>query len=271
MTRSRFSSKLSNSIAAPVRLVTSRRTRAPVGASISAGANPPSSTASGTVRSSAATPPATPRLSVNARARRVRGRMAIENAFQFQITSRPRGCQDLRARSEAVDAVLAARPAPAALPARRADAVELHPVAADDEAEEAADALLQALELLAGELHDLAAALADDVVVVLLIVLHRLVTRLPVVEVALGGQAALLEQLEGAVHGRVPDARVHAPDGGVELLDGEVALGAEEDAGDVVALRRRLEPALAQRLLEPPHAGAHGHGGRLARAAAPAL
>src|SRR5207249_2716636 len=86
------------------------------------------------------------------------------------------------------------------------------------------------LELLAGELDDLAAALADDVVMVLLIVLHRLVPCLPVVEVALRGQAALLEQLEGAVHRRVPDARIHAPDGGVELLDGEVALGAEDGA-----------------------------------------
>ena len=73
----------------------------------------------------------------------------------------------------------------AALPAVRADAVELHPVAAHDEAQEAGDPLLLALELLAVELDDLAAALADDVVVVLRRLLGRLVARLPVVEVAL--------------------------------------------------------------------------------------
>src|SRR5206468_5963830 len=131
--------------------------------------------------------------------------------------------------SEAVDAALAARVAPAAFPALRADAVELHPVAPDHEAEEAPDALLQALELLARELDDLAAALADDVVVVLLVVLHRLVARLPVVEVSLRGEAALLEELERAIHGGVADAWIHALDRGVELLDGEVPLGAEKD------------------------------------------
>ena len=56
--------------------------------------------------------------------------------------------------------------------------------------EEARDALLQLLELLAVELDDLPAALADDVVVVLLLVLGGLVARLPVVEVALVGQSA---------------------------------------------------------------------------------
>ena len=65
-------------------------------------------------------------------------------------------------------------------------------MAPDDEAEEAPDPILQTLELLARELDDLPAALADDVVVLLLIVLHRLVARLPIVEVALGGEPALL-------------------------------------------------------------------------------
>jgi len=46
-----------------------------------------------------------------------------------------------------------------------ADAVELHPVPRDDEAEEAADLVLEPLQLLARELDDLPAALADDVVV----------------------------------------------------------------------------------------------------------
>src|SRR5438128_8827536 len=156
--------------------------------------------------------------------------------------------------------VLAAWAPPAPFPALRADPVQLYPVAPHDKAEKTSDAFLQPLELLARELDDLPAALADDVIVLLLIVLHRLVARLPIVEVALGREPALLQQLEGAVHGRVSDTRIHAPHGCVELFHREMPLGAEEDARDVVALRRRFEAALAQRLLESSHAGAHGHG-----------
>src|SRR5262249_2915043 len=120
------------------------------------------------------------------------------------------------------------------------------------------DALLEPLQLLARELDDLPAALADDVVV-RRIALDGLEARLAVVEVPLGGEPHLLEQLERPVHGCVPDARVHLADRPVELVDREVALGAEEDARDVVSLRRRLEPPLAQRLLELPHPRARGH------------
>src|SRR5579864_2368573 len=66
-----------------------------------------------------------------------------------------------------VDPSLAPGLAITSFAARRADAVELHAMAADDEAEEAPDPLLQPLELLARELDDLAAALAEDVIVVL--------------------------------------------------------------------------------------------------------
>src|SRR5262249_13364912 len=147
-----------------------------------------------------------------------------------------------------------------ALTALLADAVQLHPVPAHDEAEEAGDLLLEALQLVARELDDLAAALADDVVVVLLLLLDRFVARLAVVEVALGREAALLQELEGAIHRRVADARVHPLDRAVQLLDGEVALRPEEDPGDVVALRRRLEAALAQGLVEALHARPGRHG-----------
>src|SRR5207302_4486668 len=90
----------------------------------------------------------------------------------------------------------------AAFAAGGADAVELHAVATDDEAEEAADAVLVALELLAGKLDDLAAALADDVVVLATLGLDRLEARLAVVEVALCGEPDLLQQLERPVDGR---------------------------------------------------------------------
>ena len=59
-------------------------------------------------------------------------------------------------------AVLGTGRAPPALAALGADAVELHAVAPHHEAEEATDAVLEALQLLARELDDLAAALADE-------------------------------------------------------------------------------------------------------------
>src|SRR2546425_5353551 len=169
--------------------------------------------------------------------------------------------------SDAVHAVLGTGRAPPALPALGADAVELHAVAPHHEAEEATDAVLEALQLLARELDDLAAALADDVVVVLALALDRLEARLAVVEVALGSEPDLLEQLERAVDGGVADAGVHLLDRRVELLDGEVPRGAEEHARDVVPLGGRFETPLAQRLLEPPHPRAHRHGGGVQPAA----
>src|SRR5206468_8272426 len=97
------------------------------------------------------------------------------------------------------------------LAAVRADAVELHPVPAHDETEKARDPLLLALELLAVELDDLAAALADDVVVVLRRLLTGLIACLAVLEVALGGEPALLEQLERPIDGRIPHPRIRLP------------------------------------------------------------
>src|SRR5437879_2544878 len=162
--------------------------------------------------------------------------------------------------SDAVHAGLGTGRAPPALAALGADAIELHAVAPHHEAEEATDAVLEALQLLARELDDLAAALADDVVVVLALPLDRLEARLAVVEVALGSEPDLFEQLERAVDGGVADAGVHLLDRRVELLDGEVPRGAEEHARDVVPLGGRFETPLAQRPLEPPHPRAYRHG-----------
>src|SRR5438093_8146372 len=100
-------------------------------------------------------------------------------------------------------AALAAAAPPAPLAALPADAIQLHAVAPDDEAEEAADALLEPLELLAGELDDLPAALADDVIVRLRLLLDRLEPRLAVVEVPFRREAALLQELERPVDGGI--------------------------------------------------------------------
>src|SRR5579862_114586 len=159
----------------------------------------------------------------------------------------------------AMDAAFGGAVVAAAFAAGGADAVQLHAVAADGEAEEAADAVLQVLELLAGKLDDLAAALADDVIVLARLGLDRLEARLAVVEVALRREADLLQQLERPVDGGVADARAHLAHGAVELVDRDVLLGREEDTRDVVALRGRLETPSAQRLLELPHARTHRH------------
>src|SRR5579885_3458040 len=163
-TRSRLSAKLSNSIATGVRLVTSMRTRLCAGASISLGLNPPSATLSAIVGSSGAraSPPS-----------------LIEIGYQFHTAGRPLSSPFYGRRLHPVHAVLATRAA-AALAAVCAHAVELDAVAAHDEAQKPADALLEPLELLARELDDLPAALADDVVVVSLLAFDRLVAGLPV-------------------------------------------------------------------------------------------
>jgi hypothetical protein len=112
----------------------------------------------------------------------------------FQLLDGPTRCQPPPpsapgpSGSDALDAALAGRLPALALAAFRADAVELHAMAPDREAEEPADPLLQPLELLARELDDLPAPLADDVVVVLGLVLDRLEACLAVVEVPLGGE-----------------------------------------------------------------------------------
>src|SRR5262249_24317749 len=115
-------------------------------------------------------------------------------------------------------------PPRAAFATLAADAVQLELVAAYDEAEKPRDPLLQLLQLVAGELHDLSTALADDVIVVLHFLFGRhLVPRLPVVEVALGGDAALPQQAQRAIDGGVADPRVGAPHGVMDLLDRSVS------------------------------------------------
>src|SRR5688572_4667663 len=117
-------------------------------------------------------------------------------------------------------------------PALRAHAVKLHLVARDDEAELLSDVLLQPFDGVVRELDDPAAPLADQVVVMVLI-LDVLEARFAVVKVAFGSEPALPEQPDGAVHGGVAYPRVHALHLAVELLDADVAVVREEHARDV--------------------------------------
>ena len=117
-------------------------------------------------------------------------------------------------------------------------------MAVDDEADVGRDLVLDALDLRAGELEDLAARLADEVVVVLPLVL-ALEPRLAL-EHELLGQARRLQELERPVDGRPPDvgaALLHELE---EVVHGEVALGAQEGVQDHFALLAALEVVLDQ-------------------------
>ncbi len=111
---------------------------------------------------------------------------------------------------------------------------------------------LQRFDALFFEFHDRATLGADQVVVV--VAFGALVASLPVEEVALDGQAALGEQLHGSVNGGVPNARVDALDGVVQLLDADVALARKKHLRDVVALRGPFESEPVQVFAEDPEA-----------------
>src|SRR5262245_8320257 len=100
------------------------------------------------------------------------------------------------------------------------------------------DVLLRLLDHRALELHDLAAARAHQMIVVLVLDLEA---RDTVVEVAFARETGLTEQLHGAIHRRIADVRVLLADALVELLARDVTLHAEEDLEDGLALTRVLE------------------------------
>lgn len=102
--------------------------------------------------------------------------------------------------------------------------------------------ILQCLDPLVYKLEDGAAAGADEVVVVATVELGEFVAGLAVHEVAALGESAVNEQLERAVDGGLAYLGVYFTHPGHELVDAQVALGAEEGLGHVVALARRFEP-----------------------------
>ena len=65
-------------------------------------------------------------------------------------------------------------------------------------------------------------------------------------EVVLGDEAAAHEEVERPVDGRLADALAAVAQDGRDVVDGEVALGAEDDVGDDLALVRHRQADLAQ-------------------------
>ena len=115
-------------------------------------------------------------------------------------------------------------------------------MALDHEPDARGDLVLDALDLRVRELQDVPARFADEVVVVgpLVLALEAALS----VQGQLLGQARGLQQLQGAIDGGAADLRAALLDQLVEVVDGEVALLAQERVQDDLALPAALEPVL---------------------------
>src|SRR6187431_2630071 len=120
-----------------------------------------------------------------------------------------------------------------------AGAVDLVAMALDREADLGRDVFLQLLDLRVRELEDLAAGPADEVVVVLPLVVA--LEDALALELQLAREAGVLQELERAVDGRAAHVRPALLDELQEVVDGEVALGAQERVEDRLALVAALQ------------------------------
>ena len=103
------------------------------------------------------------------------------------------------------------------------------------------DLVLRLLDHLALKFRDLPAFDADQMIVVFVL---DFIARDAVVEMALGGEPRLHQELHGAVDGRVSNIRVLGADRLIEVLTRHVALRLEECLKNQLALLRLLEMIL---------------------------
>jgi hypothetical protein len=127
-----------------------------------------------------------------------------------------------------------------ALLASGAQAEDLQPVTAHGKIVLLDNLLLQALDTQALELDDLSTIGADKVVVVM-VTLAGLVKGLPGAEVPLLGDAALGEQLQGAVDGGITDAGMLATNPEIQTLGGKMIGGVQKFVKDRLPLAGRLQ------------------------------
>src|SRR6516225_3815020 len=113
------------------------------------------------------------------------------------------------------------------------------------------DILLHPLDRVVFEFHDLAALLANEMVVMVLA--GDLIARLVFIEVALGQQLALLEQFEGPVNCCVTNVGIYFLYFGIKFLGTDMAAEFEKDPRDIVAWRGGLEAAVAQTRMKQLH------------------
>ena len=129
-----------------------------------------------------------------------------------------------------------------------AESVEFHLVMGQQHAQLLRDCLLHQFQFVVLELDYLAAAFADEMVVMMLA--GDFIARLTLVEMTFGEQVAFLQQLERAVNRRIADVRIDLLDLGVEFFRTDMPPQLEEYARDIVALAGRFQPALAQPRME---------------------
>jgi hypothetical protein len=117
-------------------------------------------------------------------------------------------------------------------------AVQLVPVSQQAKSVLLRDRVLRVFDHLALELDDLAAARADQVIVV---VVFDLVARDPIPEVALLREAGLAEQLHRAIDGREADVGILFSERLEQVLARHVPVRREKDVENLIALLRVLE------------------------------
>src|SRR5262249_27773982 len=120
-----------------------------------------------------------------------------------------------------------------------AQPVDLVTVALDHEADLGRGLVLDPLDLRVRELEDLAARVADEVVVVLPLVVALEAGPAPARQLLC--EPGCLEQLEGAVDRGAADVRAALLDQLQQVVDGKVALRAQEGVEDDLALTAALE------------------------------
>ena len=121
-----------------------------------------------------------------------------------------------------------------------ANAVDLEGVAGCHVSVFAPDLLFELAHFRRKEFNGTAAGCAHHVMMAAAVVLV-LITSDSVVKSNLAGQAAFGQQLEGAIHGRISDARVLFLHQAVEFVGGKMIAGIEEGAQDGIALSGLLQ------------------------------
>ncbi len=112
----------------------------------------------------------------------------------------------------------------------------------------AGDLILQEFDLVVAELHDGAAAGADEVVVVLFFA--GLVQRMAVSKPMGRRQPAFGEEFHGSVYRGQADLGVEGANALQKVFDAQMLAGLKEDFGDELSLARELQPVLGHIVLQ---------------------
>ncbi len=110
-------------------------------------------------------------------------------------------------------------------------------------------------EVIVVKLDHFAAIHTDEVIVVRVLAVDRIVAFAAITEVFFHGEALLHEEFQGAVHGGVADASLCGLDLGVEFIGGDVFIELEEALCDGIALFCGFEGLVFESGVERLHGG----------------